>query len=96
MVVHSAGPLTASRRGRRSPRRPDRADTFDVRNHGPVPDLSPERWRPRAGAAERPLDLSLCGLRDEFACHQVVRVLQCAGNRRAGLMKVRDTPGEEP
>jgi hypothetical protein len=86
MVVHSADPLNAE---------PPRAalaesdltgtDTFYVRNHGPVPDLNPERWRLRVdGLVEQPLELSLSGLRDGFACHEVVAVLQCAGNRRGG------------
>jgi sulfite oxidase len=44
----------------------------------------------------RPLELSLGDLRDRFGHHDVVAALQCAGNRRAGLLKVRDIPGEAP
>ncbi len=73
------------------------ADTFYVRNHGPIPDIQPESWRLRIGGlVDRPVELSLAGLRDGFARHDVVAALECAGNRRAGLMKVRDVPGEAP
>jgi sulfite oxidase len=73
------------------------ADTFYVRNHGPVPDIQPDSWRLRVGGlVERPVELSLASLRDGFARRDVVAALECAGNRRAGLMKVRDMPGEEP
>ncbi len=44
----------------------------------------------------RPLELSLADLRQGFASHDVVAVLQCAGNRREGLMRVRDIPGQLP
>jgi len=73
------------------------ADTFYVRNHGPIPDIQPDSWRLRvSGLVDRPLELSLAALRERFATYDVVAVLECAGNRRAGLMKVRDMPGEEP
>lgn len=98
MVVHTVEPLNAE---------PPRAalgehdltgtDTFYVRNHGPIPDIQPGAWRLRVGGlVDRPLELSLADLRDGFSRHDVVAVLECAGNRRAGLMKVRDMPGEEP
>ena len=98
MIVHTVEPLNAE---------PPRAvlgendltgaDTFYVRNHGPIPDIQPDSWRLRVGGlVDRPLELSLAALRDEFARHDVVAALECAGNRRAGLMKVRDIPGEEP
>ena len=98
MIVHTVEPLNAE---------PPRAvlgqddltgaDTFYVRNHGPIPDIQPDSWRLRIGGlVDRPLELSLAALRDEFARHEVVAALECAGNRRAGLMKVRDIPGQEP
>jgi sulfite oxidase len=98
MIVHSVEPLNAE---------PPRAvlgendltgaDTLYVRNHGPIPDIQPDSWRLRIGGlVDRPLELSLAALRDGFARHDVVAALECAGNRRAGLMKVRDMPGEEP
>lgn len=98
MIMHTVEPLNAE---------PPRAvlgehdltgaDAFYVRNHGPIPDIRPQSWRLRVGGlVNRPLELSLADLRDGFARHDVVAVLECAGNRRAGLMKVRDISGEEP
>jgi sulfite oxidase len=98
MIMHTAEPLNAE---------PPRAvlgetdltgaDTFYVRNHGPIPDIQPDAWRLRVGGlVDRPLELSLASLQDGFARHDVVAVLECAGNRRSGLMKVRDVPGQEP
>lgn len=98
MIVHTAEPLNAE---------PPRAclgedyltaaDTFYVRNHGPIPDIPPQVWRLRVGGlVARPLELSLADLRHGFACHEVVAALECAGNRRAELMRVRDVPGQEP
>ena len=78
------GPLTA-------------VDAFYVRGHGAVPDIDPAAWRLRVhGLVERELDLSLTTLREAFRERTETATLQCAGNRRAGLMGVRDIPGEAP
>lgn len=70
-------------------------DAFYVRNHGAVPDAS--AWRLCVGGlVDRPLDLSLETLREALPEHTVTATLQCAGNRRAGLIKIRDIPGEAP
>lgn len=70
-------------------------DTFYSRNHGPIPDIDPDRWRLRVdGLVERPLELSLDQLREDFEQVEVDATLECAGNRRAGLLGVRDIPGE--
>ena len=54
-------------------------------------------WRLRVdGVVERPLDLSLATLREALPEHTVTATLQCAGNRRAGLIAIRDIPGEAP
>ena len=45
---------------------------------------------------ERPLDLSLATLREALPENTVTATLQCAGNRRAGLIAIRDIPGEAP
>src|SRR5581483_9869693 len=70
--------------------------SFYVRAHGPVPDVDAAAWRLRVdGLARRPLTLSLDELRgDRFAAREVVATLQCAGNRRSGLIDVREIPGE--
>jgi sulfite oxidase len=98
MIVHSEEPLNAE------PARTALAgtdltgvDTFYMRNHGPVPEVDPRTWRLRVnGLVDTPLELSLDALREGFAQHEVTAVLQCAGNRRSGLMSVRDIPGKEP
>jgi sulfite oxidase len=78
------GPLTAT-------------DAFYVRGHGAVPDIDAAAWRLRVhGLVERELDLSLATLREAFREREVTATLQCAGNRRAGLIAIRDIPGEAP
>jgi sulfite oxidase len=70
-------------------------DAFYARNHGPVPDIDPDAWRLELnGLVDRPRILSLERLRAGFAQREVVATVQCAGNRRTGLLAVRDIPGE--
>ncbi|WP_197680649.1 sulfite oxidase [Microlunatus sagamiharensis] len=70
--------------------------TFYSRNHGPIPELDPDAWSLRVdGAVSRPLTLTLAQLR-AFEAVTVTATLQCAGNRRADLIKVSDIPGEDP
>jgi sulfite oxidase len=72
-------------------------DAFYVRGHGAVPDLDPEAWRLRVhGLVERELELSLRELREGFRAREITATLQCAGNRRSGLMAIREIPGEAP
>jgi sulfite oxidase len=78
------GPLTAT-------------DAFYVRAHAAVPQIDPTTWRLHVhGMVERELDLSLVTLREAFREREVTATLQCAGNRRAGLIAIRDIPGEAP
>jgi sulfite oxidase len=78
------GPLTAT-------------DAFYVRGHGAVPEIDPAAWRLRVdGLVERELELSLATLREAFRERTVTATLQCAGNRRAGLIAIHDIPGEAP
>jgi sulfite oxidase len=72
-------------------------DAFYVRDHGPVPEIDPAAWRLRVhGLVERELVLSLAALREAFRECEVTATLQCAGNRRAGLISIREIPGESP
>ena len=72
-------------------------DAFYVRGHGAVPEIDVTAWRLRVtGLVERELDLSLSTLREAFRERTVTATLQCAGNRRAGLIAIRDIPGEAP
>jgi sulfite oxidase len=84
LAALAEGPVTAT-------------DAFYVRGHGPVPEIDPAAWRLRVhGVVERELELSLATLREAFREHTVTATLQCAGNRRAGLMAIRPIPGEAP
>ena len=72
-------------------------DAFYVRGHGAVPELDPSVFRLHVhGLVERELSLSLSTLREAFRERTVTATLQCAGNRRAGLVAIRDIPGEAP
>jgi sulfite oxidase len=72
-------------------------DAFYVRDHGPVPEPDPATWHLRVdGEVDRPLELSFTTLKEAFRERTVTATLQCAGNRRRGLMAIRDIPGESP
>lgn len=72
-------------------------DAFYARNHGPIPDITPQQWRLTVdGWVDRPLWLTFDQLTREFDQHTVVATLACAGNRRAELLRVRSIPGKEP
>ncbi|CAN5502400.1 sulfite oxidase [soil metagenome] len=98
MLVHerepyNAEPCRAALDG--SPLTP--LDSFYSRNHGPVPDLDPATWRLTVdGLVSTELSLSVTDLQTRFERHELVATLQCAGNRRTGLLAVRDIPGEAP
>jgi sulfite oxidase len=84
LAALAEGPLTAT-------------DAFYVRGHGVVPEVDPAAWRLRVhGLVARELELSLRTLREALPERTVTATLQCAGNRRAGLIAVRDIPGEAP
>ena len=98
LIVHEEEPfnaetgLAALAEGSLTP-----TDAFYVRGHGAVPEVDPAAWRLRVhGLVERELDLSLTTLREAFRERTVTATLQCAGNRRAGLIAIRDIPGEAP
>jgi sulfite oxidase len=98
MVIHEDEPFNAESPAAALAGRPiTDIDGFYSRNHGPIPDVDPERWRLTVdGLVTSPLSLSLADLRASFERREVVATLQCAGNRRADLMAVRDIPGEAP
>ncbi|MFF8592327.1 sulfite oxidase [Streptomyces sp. NPDC015220] len=98
MVVHEREPFNAEPpRAALAGRRRTPVDAFYSRNHGPIPDIEPAAWRLRVdGLVTRALELSLKDLRGQFETVEVQATLQCAGNRRAGLVAVRDIPGEDP
>ena len=72
-------------------------DGFYVRNHGPVPEIDEAAWRVAVdGLVESPVELTVDELRSRFPVQTINATLQCAGNRRAGLLEIRPIPGEHP
>jgi sulfite oxidase len=98
MVVHKEEPFNAETGPAALAEGPVTAtEAFYVRGHGAVPEIVPEAWRLHVhGLVERELDLSLVTLREAFQEREETATLQCAGNRRVGLMAIRELPGEEP
>jgi sulfite oxidase len=98
LIVHEEDPFNAETGPAALAEGPVTAtEAFYVRGHGPVPEIDPAAWRLRVhGLVERELELSLATLREAFREREVTATLQCAGNRRAGLMAIRDIPGEAP
>src|SRR6058998_3230298 len=98
MIVHQEEPFNAETGATALAEDPVTAtDAFYVRGHAAVPEIDPEAWRLHVhGVVERELDLSLGTLREAFREREVTATLQCAGNRRAGLIAIRDIPGEAP
>lgn len=98
LIIHEEEPFNAeTRRAALAEDSLTAMDAFYVRGHGAVPEIDPAAWRLLVrGVVERELDLSLVTLREAFREREVTATLQCAGNRRAGLMAVRGIPGEAP
>jgi sulfite oxidase len=97
LIVHEQEPFNAET-ARGSLADPvTHSDAFYVRGHGAVPEIDIAGWRLAVGGlVERELKLSLETLREALPVREVTATLQCAGNRRAGLIAVRDIPGEAP
>ncbi|RLV62542.1 hypothetical protein DV515_00019207 [Chloebia gouldiae] len=69
-------------------------ELFFTRNHLPVPSVEPGSYRLRVeGPGGRSLSLSLAELRQRFPKHEVTATLQCAGNRRSEMSRVRPVKG---
>ena len=66
-------------------------DIFFVRNHLPVPqvDLGQYTLEIKGEGVEKPIRLTLKELKTKFPKHVVTATIQCAGNRRAALNKVK-------
>jgi sulfite oxidase len=99
MTVHSSQPYNAEPpRSALAGRDLTPVEAFYHRNHAAeTPRIDPASWALRVdGRVERPATFSLGALRERFAEHTDVVTLQCAGNRRAGLIEVADLPGETP
>src|SRR3954454_4661007 len=97
MIVHEEQPFNAERGLAASAETLTATNAFYVRGHGDVPDIDPNAWRMRVhGAVEHELELSLTTLHEAFQERAVTATLQCAGNRRGGLVAIREIPGQAP
>jgi sulfite oxidase len=97
LVVHEREPFNAETDRAALINSVTATDAFYVRGHGPVPELDATAWKLRVdGLVERELSLSLETLQEAFVERTLTATLQCAGNRREGLIAVRDIPGEAP
>ncbi len=68
---------------------------FYIRSHGNVPRIDIATYRLAIGGmVGRPTELSIDQLRKDFAAHEVVAAMQCAGNRRADLDTVKPVTGD--
>lgn len=98
MVIHEHEPYNAEPpRGALAGEAITPIESFYGRNHGPMPTVDPAAWLLTVdGSVERDLSLSLADLQARFTAHEVIATLQCAGNRRGGLLAVRDIPDQHP
>lgn len=97
LIVHEQEPFNAETHRGSLVSSVTATNAFYVRGHGPVPELDRHAWRLRVdGLVERTLSLSLETLQEAFVERTLTATLQCAGNRREGLIAVRDIPGEAP
>ena len=97
LIVHESEPFNAETGLRSLSKAVTDTDAFYVRGHGTIPETDQDSWRLQvAGLVERELSLSFETLREAFRERTVTATLQCAGNRRAGLVAIRDIPGEAP
>jgi len=70
-------------------------ELFYVRNHASVPEIDADSYQLKiSGLSNRELQISLAELRERFSSRTVTATLQCAGNRRDGLMAVKEIGGE--
>ncbi|RKP36581.1 sulfite oxidase-like protein, partial [Dimargaris cristalligena] len=69
-------------------------DRFFKRNHGPIPRIEPSEYRLTIDIVDGPRrEWTLGELQSEFPHHEVMAALQCAGNRRDGLHRVKTVKG---
>ena len=70
-------------------------DIFFVRNHLPVPRVDPEHYalEIKGEGIKKPVKLTLEDLKTKFPKHKVTATIQCAGNRRIELNKVKAVKG---
>jgi sulfite oxidase len=70
---------------------------FYIRNHLPVPVVDPNEYTLEISGEnmEKPLRLTLNDLKTKFQHHTVLATIQCAGNRRNEMSRVKEVKGLE-
>ncbi|XP_066527820.1 sulfite oxidase, mitochondrial isoform X2 [Hoplias malabaricus] len=67
---------------------------FFKRNHLPVPQVDPAKYKLQLeGLPEGTVSLTLDDLKSRFPKHTVTATLQCAGNRRSDMNKIKQVKG---
>lgn len=68
---------------------------FFVRNHLPVPVIDEEEYRLEISGfgIPEPVSLSLADLKSRFPPHTLTSTIQCSGNRRSEMNKVKEVKG---
>lgn len=97
MIVHRYQPLNAEPRpaALRSAFITRQSD-FYIRNHGTLPRLDASGYSIRvAREGTAPVEFTLDDLRRKFPKRMVTAVMQCAGNRRVDMLKVKNVSGDE-
>lgn len=69
-------------------------DIFFVRNHLPVPDIDEKTYELEiTGEGMKTMKLSLEDLKTKFSKHTITATMQCAGNRRSEMNKIKLVKG---
>ncbi|XP_041373957.1 sulfite oxidase-like [Gigantopelta aegis] len=68
-------------------------DLFFVRNHLPVPDLKTGEVEIGLDGSSKGKKFTLAELKKKFPKKSVVSVVQCAGNRRSDMLKIKEVKG---
>ncbi|KAL8583283.1 hypothetical protein ACOMHN_043060 [Nucella lapillus] len=68
-------------------------DLFYVRNHLPVPVVDPSKYSLEVQGSHKGAVFSLHQLRKQFPKKSVAAVVQCAGNRRSEMVKIKSVKG---
>lgn len=69
-------------------------DKLYIRTHGTIPELDEKSFRLKvSGMVEKPLDLSLEELKQQFGHSSMLATMQCAGNRRSEMAQEKPIEG---
>jgi len=68
-------------------------DLFFVRNHLPVPDLKGKDCRLKIEGTSKCITLDLNELKSKFEKVEIISAIQCAGNRRSEMNKIKKVKG---